>query len=165
MDARTLTANRPVAEFFEAAAQASQSPKRVANWVINDVLSIVANPEAKLSLPFGPGELARLVDLIEAGEITGKIAKTVFGHLAHSGGDPVEILDREGLRPVRDEGALRQVIQDIVAANPAQAEELKGGKTKLLGFFIGQAMHLTQGKADPAMVRYLLKEILGDESH
>jgi aspartyl-tRNA(Asn)/glutamyl-tRNA(Gln) amidotransferase subunit B len=162
VDARTLTANRPVAEFFEAAARTSQSPKRVANWVINDVLSIVTNPEAKLSLPFGPGELARLVDLVETGEITGKIAKTVFGHMAQGGGDPVEILDREGLRPVRDEGALRQIIQDIVATNPAQAEELKGGKTKLLGFFIGQAMRLTQGKADPAMVRHLLKEILGE---
>jgi aspartyl-tRNA(Asn)/glutamyl-tRNA(Gln) amidotransferase subunit B len=159
-DAVTLSASRDVADFFEAAAGASRNPKRVANWVVNEVLRVVENPEEGLSLPFTAAQIAALSDLVDSKEITGKIAKTVFEHMVGTGDDPSVILDREGLRPVRDEGAVRAAVEKIVADNPSQVEQFRAGKTKVMGFFIGQVMRATKGKADPDMVRQLLAELL-----
>ena len=159
-DAVTLSASREVADFFEAAAAGSKNPKRVSNWVVNEVLRVVENPEDGLALLFTAAQLAALSDMVEAKEITGKMAKTVFEHMVATGDDPGALLDREGLRPVRDEGAVRAAVEKIVADNPEQAEQFRAGKTKVMGFFIGQVMRATKGKADPDLVRQLLAELL-----
>ena len=159
-DAMTLTASREVAEFFEAAAAASKNPQRVANWVVNEVLRIVDNPDDGLALPFSASQLTSLSDLVDSGAITGKIAKTVFDHMVATGDDPDLILDRENLRPVRDEGAVRAAVEAVLAANPDQVEQYRAGKTKVMGFFVGQIMRATGGKADPTLVRELLTELL-----
>ncbi|MBH24673.1 MAG: Asp-tRNA(Asn)/Glu-tRNA(Gln) amidotransferase GatCAB subunit B [Myxococcales bacterium] len=164
-DADVLTQARPVAEFFEAAVAAHDNPKGIANWVMNEVLREVDNPEEGLdALAFGPAQLAELVQMVDDKELTGKIAKAVFAKMVESGQAPTEIADAEGLRPIRDEGRLRALIADILANNPAQVEQFRGGKTKLMGFFIGQLMQQTRGKADPGLGRKLLMEELNSDN-
>ena len=160
-DAVLLTQSAPVARFFEAACEGANNTKRVANWVMNDVLRVASNPNESLDdLAFGPLHVTALVNMIEEGAITGKIAKNVFEKMASTGDDPNTIADREGLRPVRDEGAIRNQVCSVIAANPAQAQQYRDGKTKLLGFFVGQVMRESRGKADPALVRKLIQELL-----
>lgn len=161
-DADVLTQSRAVSDFFESSLEsAGGDAKGVANWVMNDVLRVAGNPDDGLDdLRFGPEQLAELVKLIGDGEITGKIAKDIFARMVETGKSPGAIADDEGLRPVRDEGRLRALLQGVIDANPGQAQAFKNGKTKLLGFFMGQVMKQTQGKADPTLTRTLIQDML-----
>ncbi|MFP4033805.1 MAG: Asp-tRNA(Asn)/Glu-tRNA(Gln) amidotransferase GatCAB subunit B, partial [Desulfococcaceae bacterium] len=110
--------------------------------------------------PVSPRHLGELLALIEEGVISGKIAKTVFEDMAATGRPPKEIVEEKGLVQMTDESAIAEIVERIVAANPGQAEEYRGGKTKLMGFFVGQVMKETKGKANPKMVNEILKKTL-----
>jgi glutaminyl-tRNA synthetase len=158
-DADVLTGDLAVAQFFEAAVAAHNNPKLVANWVTNEVLrELKEKPIA--ALPFSGTQLGALAALIDNGAITSTIAKDVFAELLHNGGDPHAIVERKGLRQVADPNALAPFIDKIVAANGDKAAQYRSGKTGLLGFFVGQVMKETGGKANPQLVQELVRNKL-----
>jgi aspartyl-tRNA(Asn)/glutamyl-tRNA(Gln) amidotransferase subunit B len=165
-DAEVLTARRDLADYFEAAVAVHRNPKAISNWVMGDVLRLVR--ERKLdealaieSWPVAPHSLARLIALIDDETISGKIAKTVFEEMVASGDDPAAIVERKGLVQVTDTGAIAAAVDAVLAANQAKVAEYRGGKDKLFGFFVGQVMKATGGKANPKAVNDLLHERLG----
>jgi len=163
-DALVLTQDRAVSEYFEAAARESGNPKAASNWVMTVVLRKLKEDDRPLAAcPVSPSALASLVRLIDAGTISGKIAKDVFERMWAGGEAPQAIVAREGLTQVSDEGALRATVAEVVAASPAQAESYRAGKTAALGWFVGQVMKKTGGRANPQVVNALLREALGGE--
>jgi len=163
-DAEILTAERGLAEYFENAMRAASAgaAKAVSNWVMGDILRVLN--EKKLDIdecPVSPSQLARMVGLIDDGTISGKIAKQVFDIMAESGKDPDVIVKEEGLRQITDSGTIETTVDEVIAANPKEAEGYRNGKTKLIGFFVGQVMQATGGKANPQAVQQILKEKLG----
>ncbi len=163
-DAEVLTSERPLADYFESAAKAAwgENAKAVSNWVMGEVLRLLNERKIPIAeCPVPPGRLAKLVRLIADGTISGKIAKTVFDEIAESGAEPEAIVEAKGLRQIADAGAIGQVVEEVLAANPEEAEAYRGGKKKLLGFFVGQVMKATGGKASPGAVQEALKEKLG----
>ncbi|MDP7169519.1 MAG: Asp-tRNA(Asn)/Glu-tRNA(Gln) amidotransferase GatCAB subunit B, partial [Nitrospinota bacterium] len=162
-DSEVLSAERALADFFESAVNeaGTGSAKQVSNWVMGDILRVLN--ERKLEIdqsPVSPGQLARMVDLIESDVISGKIAKQVFDLMAETGKDPETIVEEEGLRQITDTGAIEASVDEVIAANPGEVEGYRGGKTKLMGFFVGQVMKATQGKANPQAVQKMLREKL-----
>ncbi|MDA0999780.1 MAG: Asp-tRNA(Asn)/Glu-tRNA(Gln) amidotransferase subunit GatB [bacterium] len=163
-DADVLTAERPLADYFEETVRASgrESAKAVSNWVMGDVLRILNERKVRIEeCPIRPGQLAKMIALIADGTISGKIAKTVFDEMAESGVDPDAIVKEKGLTQISDTGAIEKVVAEVIAGNPDEAAAYRGGKTKLLGFFVGQVMKATQGKANPQTVQETLKAALG----
>ncbi len=148
------------ADFFEAAAK-GRDAKLVANWVTNDLAArlTAANLDIQDS-PISAAEIADLVKLIEDGVISSKIAKDVFERMWAGEGAPGEIVEKQGLMQVSDTGELEAIIDGLIAANPAQAESVKE-KPQAIGWFVGQVMKATGGKANPAAVNQLLKAKLG----
>jgi len=164
-DAEVLTASRALADFYEAAVAAHRNPKAISNWVMADVIRVAneraVNAEADFTnLPVRAEALGKLVALIDGGTISGKIAKAVFDRMVESGDDPATIVEREGLVQESDEGKIASIIDAILAANPEKVAEFRGGKDKLLGFFVGLIMRETQGKANPQLVNKLLADKL-----
>jgi len=160
-DAGVLTQLREVADYFEAVAGESGHPKAASNWVMNEVLRKLKEAGADVATcPVGPAHLARLVRMIEDGTISGKIAKDVFEKMWASGEEPGTIVDREGLVQVSDEGAIRSAIAEVLATSPAQVAAYRGGKTAARGWFVGQVMKKTAGKANPRVVNELLSQAL-----
>ena len=165
-DAEVLTARRDVADYFEAVVAAHGNAKAASNWVMGDILRLVR--EQKLDdapvierWPVSAAHLGALIALIDGGTISGKIAKTVFEEMLASGDAPGAIVERKGLTQVSDEGPIVAAIDQILAANGPKVEEYRSGKDKLFGFFVGQVMKATGGKANPGLVNRLLKEKLG----
>jgi aspartyl-tRNA(Asn)/glutamyl-tRNA(Gln) amidotransferase subunit B len=160
-DAGVLTLSREVAEYFETVAQASGSPKAASNWVMTEVLRKLKDDDRPLpACPVPPDRLAGLIRLIEAGTISGKIAKDVFEKMWAGGEDPEAIVQREGLTQVSDAGALQQAVAEVIAASAVQVATYRSGKTSTLGWFVGQVMRRTGGKANPQLVNELLKKAL-----
>jgi aspartyl-tRNA(Asn)/glutamyl-tRNA(Gln) amidotransferase subunit B len=163
-DAGVLTATRTVADYFEAAARESGNAKAASNWVMNDVLRKLnesgGSEDALFACPVPPGALAEMIRLLDAGTLSGKMAKDVFERMWISGQPPSAIVEREGLSQLSDEPALRAAVAEVVAASPEQAAVYRGGKTSTLGWFVGQVMRKTGGKANPQLVNRLLKEAL-----
>ncbi|MGB7564239.1 MAG: Asp-tRNA(Asn)/Glu-tRNA(Gln) amidotransferase GatCAB subunit B, partial [Prochlorococcaceae cyanobacterium] len=156
-DARVLTDERPMAEYFEAAVAAGGDPKAVANWVTGDIAAHVnANRLAYGALPLRPQQLAELVQMIEGGTISGKIAKEILPELLVQGGSPAAIVEERGLGMISDPAALSAIVAELLAAHPQEVEAYRGGKTKLQGFFVGQLMQRTGGKADPKLANQIL---------
>ena len=156
-----LTASREVADFFEAAARESGNPKAASNWVMTEVLRKLKEDGRPLAAcPVPPGGLAELIRLLDEGTISGGTAKQVFETLWTSGGSARAIVEREGLAQVSDESALQAAVAEVVAQNPAQAATYRGGKASALGWFVGQVMRRTGGKANPQVVNALLKKAL-----
>jgi aspartyl-tRNA(Asn)/glutamyl-tRNA(Gln) amidotransferase subunit B len=159
-DAAVLTDDAAVAEFYEEAAGLAD-PKLVANWVMGDLTALwKERGVAPAHSPVSPAALAELIRLIADGTISGKIAKDVLPAVAAGEGAPREIVEKRGLLQISDEGALRAIIEEILKANPKQLEQYRSGKTNLFGFFVGQAMKQTKGKANPQVVNELLKKAL-----
>ena len=165
-DAEVLTARRDVADYFDAVVAAHPNAKAASNWIMGDILRLVR--EQKLDStpvierwPVSAVALAELIALIDGGTISGKIAKTVFEEMVESGDQPGAIVDRRGLTQVSDEGPIVAAIDQVLAANTAKVEEYRSGKDKLFGFFVGQVMKATGGKANPGLVNKLLLEKLG----
>ena len=160
-DARVLTDDRDIAEYFEAAVAAKANPKQTANWIMGDI-SAYLNTERKSikEIPLTPIALAELTALIDSNTISNKIGKDILPELLVKGGSPNAIVEREGLVQISDSGAIEAAIEAVIAANPKELEQYRGGKTKLLGFFVGKVMQQTGGRADPKMTNQLLAKKL-----
>jgi len=160
-DARVLTDERAMAEYFEAAVAAGADAKAVSNWVTGDIAAHVnANRLSIAELPLRPEQLAELVQLIDGGVISGKIAKDLLPELLAQGGSPKAIVEAQGLGMISDPAAITAIVDQLLAAHPAEVEAFRGGKTKLQGFFVGQLMKQTGGKADPKLANQILIEKL-----
>ncbi|MCL1466425.1 Asp-tRNA(Asn)/Glu-tRNA(Gln) amidotransferase subunit GatB [Argonema galeatum] len=160
-DARVLTDDRSVSEYFEATVAAGANSKQAANWVMGDISAYLNNEKLSIAqIALKPDTLAELISLIETGTISGKIAKDILPELFSSGGSAKELIDRKGLTQISDTVALETIIDEILAANPKELEQYRNGKTKLLGFFVGQVMKKTSGRADPQLTNQLLAQKL-----
>jgi aspartyl-tRNA(Asn)/glutamyl-tRNA(Gln) amidotransferase subunit B len=160
-DAGVLTLSREVADYYETVARESGSPKAASNWVMTELLRKLKDDDRPLaSSPVKPGQLAEMIRLIDRGTISGKIAKDVFEKMWASGEGPRAIVEREGLVQVSDEGAIQAVIDAVIAASPEQLATYRKGKTATFGWFVGQVMRKTGGKASPEVVNRLLKDAL-----
>ena len=160
-DAAVLVANRQTAEYFEKVVNAGANPKRATNWIAGDLAAHLNEEKATLAeLAFGPEQLAALIGMIDSGELSGRMGKTVFEEMLATGKDPASIVQEKGLSQVSDSGALEKIIAEIMAANAGQVEQFRSGKDKVFGFFVGQVMKATKGQANPQMVNSLLREKL-----
>ncbi len=157
-DAGVLTSTRAIAEFYEVVTEVSKDAKIAANWVMGDLAGLLkaAGREMEES-PVSARHLGELVGLIVKGELTGKLAKDVLGKMFESGEAPGVIVEREGLRTISDSGAIEKIVDEVIAANPKQVEQYKGGKTTVIGFLVGQVMKLSRGQANPGSVNELMK--------
>ena len=153
-DARVLTSEAALADYFEAVVAAGVEPKTAANWVMSDVMTSFNETGW---FPVSSGTLADLVGLVGAGTLSHQAAKRVYAELAQSpGGDPSSVAERLGLVQVSDQGALAAWVDEVLAAHPAEVARYRGGETKLMGFFVGQVMKRSKGKADPKGVQPVL---------
>ncbi|MEJ2342581.1 MAG: glutamate--tRNA ligase family protein [Gemmatimonadales bacterium] len=159
-DADVLTGDLAVAGFFDAALATYGSPRAVANWMVNELLRELKGRSIE-DLPMEPSQLARLVAMVEGGTISGRIAKDVFGRLVEEGGDPEEIVRSEGLEQISDLRELEALVERAIEEHPDQAARYREGQEGLLGFFVGQVMRATKGKANPELVDRLVRERLG----
>ena len=161
-DAEVLTQSRALGEYFEDAARACGDPRSAANWVMGDLAGALKAAGKEIGeSPVSAAHLGELLALVAKGEISGKLAKDVFAKMFATGEPPAAIVEREGLKQISDTGALEKVVDEILAANPKQVEQYKGGKSTVLGFFVGQVMKATRGQANPAAVNEILKSRLG----
>ncbi len=163
-DARVLTDDRSKAEYFEATVAAGAPAKQAANWITQDI-SAFLNTNANLSLAdlkLQPRQLAELIGLIEKGTISNAGAKTVLPKLLAEGGSPTQIVEAEGLMQLSDPAAINAIIDDLIVAHPKELEQYRAGKTKMLGFFVGQVMKKTSGRADPKLTNQLLAQRLAE---
>jgi aspartyl-tRNA(Asn)/glutamyl-tRNA(Gln) amidotransferase subunit B len=161
-DADVLVADKERAKYFENAVEKySKSPKAIANWIINELLGKLNEVGIPISdSPVKPEHIAELVELIDKGDISTKIAKEVFEEVFKTSKSPRQIVEEKGLKQVSDEGEIRKIIEEIIAQFPKEVEKYKAGNKKLLGFFVGQVMRATKGKANPKLVNKILSEIL-----
>ena len=158
-DAAVLVAERATAEYFERAAE-GRDPKAAANWVMGDLFGALNRLGLGIeAAPVAPERLGALIDLIADGTISGRIAKDVFAEMVETGAAPAEIVEKKGLRQVSDAGAIAAAIDAALAAHPAQVAQYRSNP-KVLGFFVGQVMKATGGKANPALVNQLLRQKL-----
>jgi aspartyl-tRNA(Asn)/glutamyl-tRNA(Gln) amidotransferase subunit B len=158
-DAGVLVAERATAEYFEAVAK-ERDPKAAANWVMGDLFGALNRKGVGIEdSPVSASQLAALIDLIADGTISGRIAKDVFAEMIETGADPAAIVEAKGLRQLSDTGAIEAAVDAALAANPGQVAQY-ATNPKVLGFFVGQVMKATQGKANPALVNELLRKKL-----
>jgi len=158
-DAEILTSSRELADYFEQALAVYPNAKKLSNFIGTELLREV-NAEQMDQCPVPAGDLARLLAMVEEGAISGKIAKTVFAEMLTSGQDPETIVREKGLAQMSDAGELAALVREIVEANPAQAQQYRDGKTKVIGFFVGQLMQKTRGKANPQLANKLFRDEL-----
>ena len=160
-DAARLVADPDLALYFERAAEACGEPKAAANWVMGEVAAALRqNEQSVRDIPVPAEQLGQLLKRIGDQTLSGKIAKALFEMLWTEGGDVDTLIDSRGLKQVTNTGELAAVVDRVLAENPAQIEQYKAGRTKVLGFFVGQVMKATGGKADPRQVNQLLRQAL-----
>ncbi|TYA10255.1 Asp-tRNA(Asn)/Glu-tRNA(Gln) amidotransferase subunit GatB [Paenibacillus faecis] len=162
-DAGVITSSKPLADLFENSLEYTSDAKAVSNWIMGDLLGYLNSnglelPQVKLT---GQG-LGEMINLIEKGTISSKIAKTVFKEMLQSGKLPQQIVEEQGLVQISDEGAILEIVKEVVANNPASVQDYKAGKEKAIGFLVGQVMKQSKGKANPGLVNKLLVEVLKD---
>lgn len=160
-DAEVLTSSKPLANYYEACLQVYAKPKIVSNWIMSELLRELKRDEREIEeCPVPAQNLAEMLKLIDEGLISGKIAKSVFEEMYRTGKKAEEVVKEKGWVQVTDTSAIEKSIEEILAKNPKEVEEYKKGKEKLFGFFVGQVMKATQGKANPQLVNELLKKNL-----
>lgn len=160
-DAVLLTADRDLADFFEETVRGGAPAKKASNWIMTELMRELKG-EPLASCPVKAGQLATLLMMVEKNTISGKIAKTVFQTMMESGKDPETIVREKNLVQVSDSGELLMLVREIIANNPSQVEEFRNGKTKLMGYFVGQLMQKTKGKANPGLANELFaRELAG----
>ena len=156
-DASVLTSSRPLSDYFEEVAKASDDPKMAANWIMGDLLgALKAEGKEIAESPVSAAHMAELINLIAKGELSGKLAKEIFPKMLVGDGSPKAIMEREGLKQITDESALEKIVDQVVAGNPKQVEEYKAGKKSVIGYFVGQVMKATRGQANPQAVNQML---------
>lgn len=160
-DIDIITNTKRMADLFEETVALGAQPKKVSNWLMGETMRLLKeqsmDPE---DIRFSPAHLAALIAMVDKKEINSSVAKTVFETMFSEDIDPVKYVDEKGLKTVNDEGALRETIEEVVANNPQAVEDYHNGKEKAIGALVGQTMKAMKGKADPAMVNQILKEIL-----
>jgi aspartyl-tRNA(Asn)/glutamyl-tRNA(Gln) amidotransferase subunit B len=156
-DAALLTSERDIADYFEAVLAAGAEPHPAANWVANEWLRLTGT-----GVGLSAHNLANLIRLVQEGRLSGKMAKEVFVAIFATDASPLEYVERHGLVQVSDEAAIEKLAREVVAAHPRQVEKFKQGQEKLLGFFVGQVMKATGGKANPETVNRVLKALLDE---
>ena len=160
-DAGVLTADKALADYYEEVVRLCAKPKVASNWVMGDVLRFLNEEKREIkSCPITPVALAEMISLIDEGTISGKIAKDIVEEMYKTGRQPKKIIEEKGLVQITDEDELIKTITSVMEANPHQLTDYRGGKEKLFGFFVGQVMKATQGKANPQLVNELLKKML-----
>jgi aspartyl/glutamyl-tRNA(asn/gln) amidotransferase, B subunit len=160
-DAHVLTLDRGLAEYFEHAAAHSKAPKLVANWINGDFMRLLGEQKIELAeCKVKPESLAAMVDMIQSGAINGKIAKTVFEEMFRTGREAADIVREKGLVQVSDESAITGFVDQVIAANPAQVQQYREGKSAVIQYLVGQVMKASRGKANPQMVLKMLMEKL-----
>ena len=160
-DARVLTDDRTVAEYFETAVIAGANAKLVANWISQDIAAYLNNNKLTITeIALQASDLAELVKLIETGTISGKIAKEILPELLTQGGSPKALVEKKGLIQISDTSAIEKLIEEIIASHPSELEKFRSGKTNLKGFFVGQVMKKSGGKADPKLTSQILDQKL-----
>ena len=160
-DAEILTGDKSFADLFEAAAAICGKPKKVSNWIMTETIRLLKENEMDPDqIRFSPEHLAKLVDLADAGSVTNTVAKEVFEKVFKEDIDPEAYVKEKGLLTVNDEGALRETVAKVIAENPQSVEDYHNGKEKAIGFLVGQTMKAMKGKANPALVNQILKELL-----
>jgi aspartyl-tRNA(Asn)/glutamyl-tRNA(Gln) amidotransferase subunit B len=157
-DAAVLTADRAVADYYEAVVHAGAEPKTAANWVMTEVLGDAKDHGAALRVP--PGALANLIGLVRGATLSHQAAKRVFAEVAERGGEPRNVAEALGLIQVADTGVVARWVSEVLAAHPTEVSRYKNGETKLQPFFVGQVMKVSRGKADPKLVQKVLEEKL-----
>jgi aspartyl-tRNA(Asn)/glutamyl-tRNA(Gln) amidotransferase subunit B len=162
-DARVLTDDRLVAEYFEATVAAKANPKQAANWVMGGIAAYLNTEKLTITqIALKPLILAELINLVEEGTISNNIAKELLPELLSQGGSAKELVERKGLIQISDTAELEALIDEVIAANPKELEQYRNGKTKLQGFFVGQVMKKTNGRADPKLTNQILgKKLMG----
>jgi aspartyl-tRNA(Asn)/glutamyl-tRNA(Gln) amidotransferase subunit B len=162
-DATILTASKSMADYFEACAeQFPQQPKIVSNWVMGELMRELNNSGTDIAVsPVTPERLVSLLQMVDRGVISLKVAREIFPELYSSGKAPEQIVEEKGLTQVSDEGTLEQIIAEVLSKNPAQVVQFKEGKQQVLGFLVGQVMKASGGKANPGKVNELLRKKLG----
>ncbi|MEP6891728.1 MAG: Asp-tRNA(Asn)/Glu-tRNA(Gln) amidotransferase GatCAB subunit B, partial [Nitrospirota bacterium] len=161
-DAGVLTASKAVADYFEACVTLFNQPKTVSNWVMGELTRELNNSGADASAsPVTPERLVSLLQLVEQGTISLKVAREIFPEIYSSGKTPEQIVQEKGLIQVSDEGSLDKIIGEVIEKNPTQVAQYKEGKQQVLGFLVGQVMKTSGGKANPGKVNELLKKTLG----
>jgi aspartyl-tRNA(Asn)/glutamyl-tRNA(Gln) amidotransferase subunit B len=175
-DAEVLTSDKALADYFEAVVKEFPQAKQVSNWIMSEVLREVKKgklvlvskgpPSSKItgsgSVYIPPSANASLLIMVDQGTISGKLAKTVFEDMVATGRDPEDIVKDKGLAQISDAGALEALAREIIAAHPKEAADFRAGKTKLLGFFVGQLMKQTKGQANPQLANEIFKKILAE---
>ncbi len=160
-DIGIITESKHMADLFEEATALCGQPKKVSNWLMGETLRLLKEKnEDPEDIRFSPKHLAQLISLVDAGAITGPVAKEVFEKMFEEDIDPEVYVEAHGLKTVHDEGALREVAEKVLAQNPQSVADYKGGKQKAIGFLVGQTMKAMKGKADPGLVNRMLKEML-----
>jgi len=160
-DADLLTSEKAVAAWFEDSVKAGGNPKAVSNWIMGELMRVLNEENTAIEdCPLKPEQLAGMLLLIEKGTISGKMAKDVFSEMYRTGKDAEIIVKEKGLFQISDESAIEKAVDEIIAKHPAEVERFRAGEEKLLGFFVGQVMKATKGKANPQMLNDLMKKKL-----
>ena len=163
-DADILTGERSLSDYYEQAVHSyGADPKRISNWVMNDVLRMINERSiAPDQLRLAPEYLAGIIKMVDAGTINTSTGKSLVEKVEDTGQAPTEIVEAEGLGKVSDEDAIREIIAGVIVSNPDQVASYKGGKTTIIGWFVGQVMKQSRGKADPQLTRTMLEELLSE---
>ncbi len=160
-DAGIITSSKTLSDFFESATKSCGNAKAVSNWIMTDIIRVAREKGVEYNeLPFTPEQFAKLITLIDKGTISGSIAKKVFEEMVETGKEPEKIVEEKGLVQISDEGAIKEVVDKIIAANPQSVEDYKNGKDRALGFLVGQCMKEMKGKGNPQILNKLILEYL-----
>ena len=160
-DADLLTSEKAVADWFEKAIQVGGQPKAVSNWMMGELMRMLNEENKSIDeILIKPMQMAGMLSLIEDGTISGKIAKTIFDEMYRTGKNADDIVKEKGLVQISDMGEIEKAVDEVLAKNPAEVERFKSGNEKLIGFFVGQVMKATKGKANPKVLNDLLKQKL-----
>ena len=160
-DAEVLTQSRSVADYFEQCVSLLNSPKEISNWIMTEVLRVLKEGSEDIkTLKVTPEMLVSMIRLINDGTISGKIAKDIFEEMATTGRSPELIVKEKGLVQITDEDILKDIVREIIENNPKEVDVYKKGKVQLLGFFVGQVMNATKGKANPRLTNKIIREML-----
>ena len=160
-DAQTFVWDAPLGNYFEGIAKQAKNPKPAANWVINNLRAKLAETQTTLAeLKFKPAGILELVELVDSGRISSRIAQEVFLDMFDTGESPAAIVEKKGLAQVSDAGAIEKLCDEAIAANPGPAADFKAGKAAALNFLKGQVMKLSKGKANPALAGQILERKL-----
>lgn len=160
-DADIITNYKRMADVFEETTAICNKPKKVSNWLMVETMRLLKeNSMDPNEIPFSAANLAKLINLADAGTINSTVAKEVFEEIFKNDIDPDKYVEEKGLKTVNDEGALRATVEQVIKDNPQSVEDYRNGKEKAIGFLVGQTMKAMKGKANPGMVNQILKELL-----